>query len=213
MTDEDIFPMKIGEKNIDYFIDSAPNNITGQTRKDLRIKICYYLDTALFCDITYRVRKLIRHTTPLSQRVPVYAIYDSNFLINPNSPYKSVNGKHLNKEEMKNVVWNIQQDIDEEIENEIIISKAISNSGNCIICKEQQTHTTMSIGNHICNGCVAYIIMVYEWLRTKVITTHKLVDEGRYVFNKDDNRWIMNIHANETSPYWLHELFEGVTTD
>ena len=211
MEEEPVFPIKIGEKNIDYHIEITPYE--GGAVEDIRIKICSYLDDDLFDIIRYRVRKMMRPVVPLSQRTPVYTLYDSNRMTDPFYPYKSIEADHLTEEEMKDVVWNIQQDIKEQIEREAIMLQAKYNSGTCIICEEPQTNTSMKIGNHICSGCVIYVVRIYDWLKSGILTTHKLVDEGRYIYDSDKNKWIMNIRDNETSPYWLHKMFEGVKTD
>lgn len=136
--------------------------------------------SALYEEPVYKLRKEIKPPIPLRTSVPRTVIWTSKLLPKLRRTFL------LNKfiESYKNEKERLTKEMNEYI-----------NTGQCVICKETQTHVSMSIDKHICLACKSYTNFIIHQYELGNIQSHPLIQEGRLL--NDDGTWYIIIFPNE----------------
>lgn len=176
--DELLFPMFLEEREYPIEIFSAKGIEKPITYKRV-IVVEYYL--ANLFELTYKVRTEIENTISLKgRRYLREIIWHSDFMPEDDMKYK-----------LHTFLETFQKE-KEKVEQE---SKAYYNTGNCVICQEQQTHSTMSIDKHVCVPCKSYAEFIIFRYELGIIETHKLIEERRLA--QKDKKWYVMIFPEE----------------
>lgn len=188
---------------IDVIKEQFTTKTFGNTHyTDILITVVYL--PCLFGTPIYRIVRQIDSLVPIRRgRRTKQTLYDT---------LTEEPRKYLTREEKDTIRENCLKAIQTNQKINTVMKHICEDSGTCVICNEEQSNTTMTVGNNICNACIGYVKFVLTNLRCGRMTWHRLLDEGRIAWDKQAQDWIIIFYPEEVNavhPDDLRLLYKG----